>query len=131
MTDTTKQALEAFVLQMIEAAKTGASWTAEQTPLLVQEWLKWQLGEAALLLVICYLGIAFALGWARYFHIRHLADIKENGYARHDWQDGRNLTLVGSATVFLITTGTFGWTILKVLVAPRVVVFEKFIEVIK
>lgn len=124
MSDPTKQALEQFVLQIIEAAKSGAEWTSIQTPLLVQEWLRWQLAEASIHLLLGVVALVVAL-WAT-----------RRAY-RADWDLGPSVDNLGMA--FLGGMGFFlspkiivnGLIIAKVLVAPRVVVFEKFMDLLK
>jgi hypothetical protein len=118
MTDETKKALEAFVLQMIDAAKSGASWTAEQAPILVQEWLRWQLVEAIIIIVTLTIG-----------------SVLFGAIAKHYWHDIDD----NPVPFFALLAGIILWVPLffnilalaKVLVAPRVVVFEKFMELVK
>lgn len=124
MTPETKQALEAFVLQIIDAAKTGATWTAEQTPLLVQEWLRWQLAEASIILVFGLLAIAFAVYWIRNVNWWLEADDPAPLI-------GGGVVAILGGIFALVTVPVATITIAKVLVAPRVVVFEKFIELVK
>jgi hypothetical protein len=135
MTDATKQALEAFVLQIVEAAKTGASWTAEQTPILVQEWLRWQLAESVIWLVIplFIIIIILSFGWKII-----PALVRANAYESSRDEDytiaqtvGGIISSVIACIIMLVGVFPAIMQLTKVLVAPRVVVFEKFVELIK
>jgi heme/copper-type cytochrome/quinol oxidase subunit 2 len=130
MSESTKQALEAFVLQVIEAAKNGATWTAEQTPLLVQEWLRWQLWENAL-----YFAFFIILGISLVFLARYSAKRHQEGQEGQRYYDGSWMVGIILGTIFacltVILAASFVPSIIKILVAPRVVVFEKFIELVK
>lgn len=135
MTSETQKALEAFVLQVIDAAKSGASWTAEQTPLLVQEWLRWQLWSTGL---ISGLGVALLIASLAFVVAEYRRDGKEytskRGYTNvYDFGDEvvRLVPAFFLGFIGLAITGTNLPSFIKVLVAPRVVVFEKFMEIIK
>lgn len=124
MTDQTKQALEQFILQIIDAAKNGATWTAEQTPLLVQEWLRWQAVEAGVWSIVA--AIVFgALAYGSYFCWR-----KKNENPREDWEIGGTLFGVFACGA-LVPLVVCSLTVLKVLIAPRVVVFEQFMRLMQ
>jgi len=124
MNDATKQALEQFVTKMLSAAEQGASWTADQAPLLVQEWLRWQLVNSALwalvFVAITTLIAIRMLPWAKRGEER---DEFEFGAAWVSYSVVQLLTFIAAAV----------WveSLLKVLIAPRVVVLEKFADLIK
>lgn len=124
MTDETKRALEAFVLQIIDAAKSGAQWTAEQTPLLVQEWLRWQLAENVIHLFFAFIGVIFTVWWLKRAK-KFLEEDNPIGFI-----GGGVAALFGAMCGVAIIPVAIE-SIIKILVAPRVVVFEKFIELIK
>jgi hypothetical protein len=119
MNEQTKQALSDFVQKMIAAAEQGAAFTAEQTPLLVQEWLRWQLVEASFWAVICIgaavLSIAY---WKKMWRLSE--------------DEGFPYIAVNAIGSFSTVPGLV-YTIyaLKVWVAPRVVVFEEFLKILK
>ena len=121
MSDATKQALEQFVTKMLAAAEQGASWTADQAPLLVQEWLRWQLASSlALGIATLVLGLAcVVVTWKLCVH--------------KYWDDLVPLQAIPAIVAFALL-GASGHHVLlaiKVYVAPRVVVLEKFAELIK
>lgn len=125
MSDETRKALEQFALQIVDAAKAGGQWTTEQAPLLVQEWLRWQLAEAVIFMVM-FTSIATALGlfskycWKQY----------EEGYHYNDWNISGTFLAIGCG-VFALLTFVPLLQVVKVLVAPRVVVLEKFMELVR
>lgn|SRR3990167_2475004 len=124
MNETTQQALEQFVQKMLTAVEQGASWTAEQAPLVVQEWLRWQMVEAAsraaLMVVLCVV-----FGW---LSRRCLAKMRE--HSLDPWEVPAGLAAVVSL-VSGVLAGVAALDALKVYLAPRVVVLEKFVDLIK
>lgn len=125
MDETTQKALNEFVQQVISAAQTGAQWTAEQAPLVVQEWLRWQLIEALLLGCLGVVVLVFAAA-AAYCAYRWSCDYETEGLG----------IIAGAVAAILIAVGAtlsshFLLVALKVYVAPRVVVLEKFAELVK
>lgn len=144
MSPETQKALEAFVMQIIEAAKSGAAWTSEQTPLLVQEWLQWQLTSALMTLIIW--GSFLLIFWLFAFQFipNWCYAVEFNGRVdRSDQVERAKSSKVTARVIGCVVAGVvsiptlIGGIIpslmltLKVLVAPRVVVFEKFLEVLK
>lgn len=121
MSEETKKALEAFVLQVIDAARTGAQWTSDQAPLLVQEWLTWQAADSIIWIVLglILLGISFA------FFRKIKAAVAGTSDDGCQWF----MLLPGSVGFVFAVANTLD--LVKVLVAPRLVVFEKFVELIK
>lgn len=124
MDETTQKALNEFVQQVISAAQTGAQWTAEQAPLVVQEWLQWQLTEALLLGCLGVVVLVFAAA-AAYRAARWSGDYETEGLA----------VITGVVAAISIAAGatlsSHFLVALKVYVAPRVVVLEKFAELVK
>lgn len=108
--------------RIIDAAKTGASWSADQVPALVQEWLRWQLTESAVVATaLITLGLILTRVTYKYS-------------VRKDWESFMPLQLfTGVAVVCFLGIGIFDYalTALKVLIAPRVVVLEQFIQLVK
>lgn len=142
MTPETKQALEAFVLQIIDAAKTGATWTAEQTPLLVQEWLKWEytrsvinIGLAGVVLFVLWALVLIIIPRIVYWDSK----ASDYGYRRDRADDeAKSSRWIGSLIAGIITLLILLLPVAdelkyvyKLHTAPRVVVFEKFIELVK
>jgi heme/copper-type cytochrome/quinol oxidase subunit 1 len=116
----TKQALEQFVTKMLAAAEQGATWTADQAPLLVQEWLRWQLAQSVLLTVLL-LGGAVILGrtTARWFRDDDI------------WPETPLPLFSSLVTGVLLLFGCAAlFDAVKVYLAPRVVVLEKFVDLI-
>lgn len=118
MNEQTQQALNDFVTQAIGAAKAGAAWTAEQSPLLVQEWLRWYLADHAI-----SAGIFLAV-------LVPLALVCRSWWRKADWEYGPDEYAAGiivcSIGVCVCAVGAVvnGMGVAKVLVAPRVVVIE-------
>lgn len=127
MDETTKQALGEFVEKMLKAAESGATWTAEQAPLVVQEWLRWKMAEAVvtasvLVVVFCVGIVAAVASWRNW----------------SDWcADDDLLHIIATAAVAvagIIAGANSVWWImlaLKVWLAPRVVILEKFADLVK
>lgn len=120
MSDATKQALEQFVQKMLSGAEQAGEFAVEQAPLLVQEWLRWQVVDNAMALVVFA-----ALAWAawRFFRV-----------ARR-WDDEAAQVVGCVAAVAAVAAGLAAlesmFSLVKVLVAPRVVVLEKFMELVR
>lgn len=123
MNEATKQALEQFVTKMLAAAEQGATWTADQAPLVVQEWLRWQLVNSALwAVVLVAITVAIfikTLPWAR----RERHDDVDHAVAWAFYVAAQGMTFIVAAI----------WVeaLLKVTLAPRVVVLEKFMSLVK
>lgn len=134
MNETTKAALEQFVMKMLDVVEQHATWTAEQAPLVVQEWLRWQMINAVIeaspalvasIAAVC--GCRWLLRRARWY-----ADHSEfnTGGEAVDLQFGA--VLVGSLAVMLFSMFLFlASPALKVYLAPRVVILEKFADLLK
>lgn len=126
MDEATKQALNAFVQQMITAAQDSAKWTTEQAPLVVQEWLQWRLAEhviTAVALVVLLVAV-----WRLSKHLIVMrVDI-----------DGDPIPLFVGWLLRVAAGGFLGAALFsnvlsaaKVYLAPRVVVLEQFISLVK
>jgi heme/copper-type cytochrome/quinol oxidase subunit 2 len=121
MDEATKQALNAFVLQTLDIAKTASAWTAEQAPILVQEWLRWQMFAA--------------WGWAFVFAVVTgvIATLAVFCWRQHREDPGSDY-VIGATVLSVATVVPFAISVawvfdaVKVLVAPRVVVLEKFMR---
>lgn len=131
MSDELKTALTAFVQQIIAAAKDGASWTAEQAPMVVQEWLRWQVvsGFALAAVTTVMTGICLRVAWKIH---RWVHDCERQPY------DDLGLAYIPAGVlVFLGVTAWFTTALpalmdaTKALIAPRVVVLERFMELLK
>ena len=120
MNEATKQAIEQFIQKILAGAEAAGNFTTEQTPLLVQEWLRWQIVDSAFWLVVGLVILAVSLlTWKRSWKISFDEDIP---------LIVANFTgvLLGS---LMTVTNTFD--LIKVLVAPRVVLLEKFADLVR
>lgn len=124
MSDDTRAALEQFVQQMLRAAEQGATWTVEQAPLVVQEWLRWQLIEA-LFLGCLGVGVLVFAAAAAYRAYRWSGDYGTEGLGI-----AAGIVALFSMVLGVVMSSQF-LLALKVYVAPRVVVLEKFAELLK
>lgn len=131
MSDELKTALTVFVQQIIAAAKDGASWTAEQAPMVVQEWLRWQVVSGFTVAAVTTVMTVICLRVAWGIH-RWVRDGERRPY------DDRELTYIPAAV--LVVAGVLAWfeaalpalmDATKALIAPRVVVLERFMELLK
>lgn len=119
MDEATKKALNEFVQTIIAAAQSGAQWTVEQTPILVQEWLTWQLVMWLLWMLIWATPLVLSIvTWKRTLKYSEDADFPI-------------IVLNGLGLVFFFPMLVCFGEALKVLIAPRVVVLEKFMELLK
>jgi hypothetical protein len=121
MDEATKQALNAFVQKMIASAEQAGSFAVEQTPLLVQEWLRWQLWESVLIAVAAFV-VAVVL-----------AVITRRLLYRDDWDDFMPFQILAGIGAVIASGVAFQHAALalKVFVAPRVVILEKFMDLVR
>ena len=124
MDEITKKALEEFVQKMLSAVEQGATFTAEQAPLVVQEWLRWQMVEA---LVIATILLILSVGSSLFS--RWCWSNKRKDPTR-DWEFG-SVFLIGAAIGFALFSLVVYMEALKIYLAPRVVVLEKFVDLLK
>jgi len=124
MDEITKKALEEFVQKMLSAVEQGATFTAEQAPLVVQEWLRWQMVEAlviATILLILSVGSSLFSRWCW---------SNKRKDPTSDWEFG-GVFLIGTAIGFALFSLVVYMGALKIYLAPRVVVLEKFVALLK
>jgi heme/copper-type cytochrome/quinol oxidase subunit 2 len=120
VSEQTKQALEQFVQKMLAGAEQAGAFAVEQTPLLVQEWLRWQLVSSllmAIVLVVPTLVLLF-VGWR---------------YRQSIWEDEHPLP-VFAFVLSLIPGVAMAVNIIhatKVYIAPRVVILEMFAHLVQ
>jgi hypothetical protein len=128
MDEATKNALNEFVQQAISATKAAGQWSAEQAPLLVQEWLSWQLAESAAWMVLALLAVVpCALG------LRMLRAKHAECAASKDWSvrlDTLDYNIASALVAIMVAGLVFAAFVnalhaVKVIVAPRVVVVEQ------
>lgn len=128
MDEATKQALGEFVQKMLSAVERSADWTSQQAPLVVQEWLRWQMAEA---LLWAAFQIAVAITIPLMVHRIILAITEGDKYAASGARIGRMVASGITLVVFGIPA-TFNLLVaLQVYLAPRVVVLEKFAQLVK
>lgn len=126
MDEATKQALNQFVAKMLSAAEQSATWTADQAPLVIQEWLRWELIINAVWSGI-WLG-AFVAVW--------MASAKMIVLGNSDHGDD---DIIAAAWVIRVIFGvvfcglSIGYALdsMKVYAAPKVVVLEYFASLVK
>ena len=123
MDEATKAALNAFLRQAVETAQAGAEWTAGQAPLLVQEWLRWQLVEAA---VGTTVGVVLAYGLSLILRSAFRAMAKDG-----EVDPGHIIGGIFCAAMAIPLLCVNVMTLVKVLVAPRVMVLEQVREWIR
>ena len=115
MNEQTKQLLSEYLTKLLHTLEAGATWTAEQVPLVVQEKLAfdfwWAIGGVVLGLL---LSLAPIPTWRL---TRNWEDEDARGTIRFL---GTAIPVVVS-TIFLITNV---YTLLHILVAPRLYVLE-------
>lgn len=139
MNEATKQALEQFVTKMLAAAEQGAGWSAEQAPLLVQEWLRWQLVDALIVVVASALVIGAAVVSGKKALAGLRGEATREDRLRHGYDDSDPLPYVLWLVFGAIAPCALGLlmflasasTAVKVTIAPRVVVLEKFAELVR
>lgn len=126
MNEQVKQQLIQWVQSVTEAARSAEQWSAEQVPLLVQEWLRWQLIEA-LFIALTLLATTGVVWFASHRICQAIRKTNSDPFIPD---------LVTTVTGF-ITIPLVGAVVnqilaaLKVWLAPRVVVLEKFADLIK
>lgn len=113
----TKEQLNLFVQKMIDLADKGVDFSVEQIPLVVQEWLNWQAAEAMLFLA---LGV-FIWIVTRIIFVKVREGMKGSGDEGVEWIPAMIGTVIGTIVIF-----ANAYHLIKVLVAPRVVLVEEF-----
>ena len=118
MTDQTRQALEHFVQQLLAGA-------TEQAPLLVQEWVRWQMIDRSIGLVFGLVATVLISWAARY--------VWRLGNADHhnDWAIGASSLLTVAGAFSAVMTAVMLSSLLQTVAAPRVVVLEGFLKLLK
>jgi hypothetical protein len=125
MTEETKKALEAYLLQLVEASKQGAAWAKDQVPLVLQEKLVFDAWTCIVHLVSGGLLIV-AVWWLRTRVIK-----ATKGLGAHDpfpEQVGYWLSLIGASFITVVSYGVYIYPcvilLLKIKYAPRVYLLE-------
>jgi len=124
--------------EIYQASKTAITkavdFTMEQTPLVVNEFLHWKMGEAVFYLVIWSLPAFVVLFIARAFNKRsQSADVPKEDRYKTDQNDYAILKWVcrGIALIiFMVTLSNYGPTIMKIAVAPRVYLIEYVVSTV-
>lgn len=125
MDETTKKALNDFILEVIEGARTATNFAIEQTPLLVQEWIHWHISLAIFTFVVVLFAILTGALLMR-------------AATKKSWGEGVPFAqgLGGVLIFFFLLVGSPGWgpVILygvKAYVAPRVFLVETLIHLVR
>lgn len=142
MDETTKQALNDFVKKIIDAAQSGAAWSVEQAPLIVQEWLQWvfwsnAINAAIYVLIILFSFLVYVVGLRKGLQYAE-AQKKPLAYGAWDWEffsymwGGIGAVVVAPISFcLLVSIWSHALLAIKVAVAPRVMVIEKISELLK
>ena len=120
MNDATKQALNDFILKLVQGLDTAATFTAEQTPLLVQEYLDWIFWSSLLGAVASIAGLMIAAAVFRWTRNYYKMNPRSNN-------PGPGFTCAAAAVLSIpLTLNTIYCAafVLKVSVAPRLVIIE-------
>lgn len=128
MDEQTKAAMNAFAQQVIDAAQNAGKFASEQMPLVVQEWLRWLAVENAIWVVVS-LSVLIASVYSFWAALRKLKSAP--GYDAPPyvaWLIGGGIVPGVLGAVLL---GVSVVDLLKVLIAPRVVVLERFMDLFK
>jgi heme/copper-type cytochrome/quinol oxidase subunit 2 len=115
MDEALKAQMVEFAKRLLDAAETGATFAAEQTPLLVQEWLRWELASS-----LIYAGLAVVVIAACVYGCVRAVKMKNS-------DDAENMFLACfvMGIVALVVAGINTHDAIKVWVAPRVVIVER------
>jgi len=127
-----QEQLQAKLLEYLTALeagiKQGGDFVAEQTPLVVQEFLAWMFAEAVIYAVVSFIVFVIALRLLKLLWV-HTAD-----FHHEDREFCRAFGTFGLSVVAILSCGVAvhqSTRAIKVSVAPRVVVLEKSAELIK
>lgn len=125
MDEELKQRLTKYLDTLEDSLAKGADWTAEQAPLIVQEYLAWEFWIHTIGGVLCGVGIVISLIMLVLGIKKLAADSLSNA--------GFSLVLVSSCLLVLSFVGVCANShdALKVSIAPRVVILEKVQEFVK
>lgn len=123
MTDETKKALEEFLLILLEQAKTGAAWSADQIPLIIQEKLAYDFWMAVF-------GVVLSVGiWVWYLgRFKQRLQIVDSYHSSSD----EELVAMGQLSlggVVALISGLYSTfvgipTLIKIHFAPRLYIVE-------
>jgi hypothetical protein len=114
MDEATKTALNAALQQAIAAAQNASTWTSGQVPELVAEWLRWQMFSS-----LFFAGIGLCIMLLVVWALRKVDDWTEDALFCFMFLGGAVLTVVNL------------YSAMQVWVAPRVVIVEKLMELVK
>lgn len=131
MSDKLQQGLEELLSMLVETLREGGQFVADQTPLVVQEFLNWAIVKSSLGIL---LGLLF-LGLGLFCLQRLLSNWKDIDSAY--WKDGAfgtDMSGIGvlctftagiGSTIGVIITSINIYTLAYVLTAPRVYLIEQ------
>lgn len=134
MEENLKQQLEQFALKMIAAMESGADFAAREIPLLVQEWLQWQVISNSILgvttIFIAALVYRSCAVWLPNFTKAEQSsksyyspkEVETNYIANR--MAGKMLGSLFAIMIGLVFGGTFLVAAAKAILAPRVVILE-------
>lgn len=124
MSEQTRQALEAYIQKIIALADKTTDFAADQFPLLVQEWLRWYAAESILFIVV---SIPFVIAPVviRRRYLRSQSEPSDD-----DVFGSAVLAFFATVIPFLAFTNNL-WALVKVTVAPRVVLVQEFVNLVK
>lgn len=118
--------------EVYQASKTAivksVDFTMEQTPLVVQEFLKWKLTEAAIWFVVWCLVAGGAFFFA--YRIKKYLE-KGTAYTTDEWMGLQWVLNIAACLILIVSIGVNGMTIAKISVAPRVYLIEYVVDTIK
>lgn len=133
MSEQTKQALETFVQKILSLAESSTDFAVEQIPLVVQEWLTWMAVEHAMWVVF-----QLSIPVAAYLLVGKVGRII---YEEEDETKDAEILAI-TRVIRIVAAAVLGtmfglaamWNltvVVKVWLAPRVVVLEKFADLVR
>jgi len=109
--------------QLISYIQEGAVFVKDQAPLVAQEYLRWVFWEHLIWAIVLALGVAL-FGYFTLWCLQQGRKVeKEQGYYNGDWHIGAGFLCL--PTIACLCASIYNFSIVvKVLVAPRVVILE-------
>lgn len=134
MEENLKQQLEQFALKMIAAMESGADFAAREIPLLVQEWLQWQIVYNSMLVVIFVIAAALVYYCCAVW-MPNFVKTEDSSKSYYDPKEveanyaaaqafGKIAGSILAAFIGLGCGGTSLFAVVKAILAPRVVILE-------
>lgn len=123
--------LNQLLVTGLEWLKQAGEFTAEQAPLVVQEYLAWELTSNIYLIVFWAVMLTLSLVLANAGLRTWRAGISDQCFDKQALAVATIVLALVASLISFVGAAVSGYRAVKVSVAPRVVLIEKFSELVK